>query len=142
MVEFLADQNLINERFILERCGYEARGIIEACRIQAQSQPQPIENLNSKRSLRQKIKDRLLKRWLGEDYEFFYEIGKFRRGGEIHQWMYDQYSLGSLLESSGFENIKVCSAYESSIKNWEQFGLELIDGNVRKPDSLFMEASK
>ncbi len=28
------------------------------------------------------------------------EVGRFRSGGEIHQWMYDEYSLGTLLNRS------------------------------------------
>jgi hypothetical protein len=56
--------------------------------------------------------------------------------------MYDRYSLGQLLSKYGFTDIKVVKADESSIPNWNSFGLDIIDGKVRKPDSLFMEAKK
>ena len=69
-------------------------------------------------------------------------IGRFRRSGECHQWMYDRVSLKRLLEESGFTSIKVCSAYESRISGFAMFGLDVINGAVRKPDSLFMEATK
>ena len=71
------------------------------------------------------------------------EIGKFRKSGEIHQWMYDSYSLGKLLKEVGFRNIKKCEAHESSIDIFSSYFLDMEpDGSVRKPDSLFMEAVK
>ena len=70
------------------------------------------------------------------------KIGQFRLGGEIHQWMYDRYSLSELLSQVGFTEIKVCSAFESEIQTWETYQLDVINGEVRKPDSLFMEARK
>jgi predicted SAM-dependent methyltransferase len=70
------------------------------------------------------------------------KIGQFRLGGEIHQWMYDRYSLSELLKIVGFNNIKVCSAFESEIQNWESYQLDIINGKIRKPDSLFIEAKK
>ncbi len=69
-------------------------------------------------------------------------IGRFRLGGEIHQWMYDRYSLGQLLAKNGFVDIKVVNADESNIPNWNSFGLDIIGDKVRKPDSLFIEARK
>ena len=69
-------------------------------------------------------------------------IGQFRMSGEIHQWMYDRYSLSKLLKEVGFEEIKVRTAYESDIENWRTYQLDVVNGKVRKPDSLFMEAKK
>ena len=71
------------------------------------------------------------------------EVGRFRSGGEIHQWMYDEYSLGMLLIGAGFKNVQRKSAHESQIPNWEKhIVLDVEDGKVRKPDSLFLEATK
>jgi hypothetical protein len=56
--------------------------------------------------------------------------------------MYDRVSLKRLLEESGFTRIRVCSAFESRISGFASFGLDVINGAVRKPDSLFMEAVK
>lgn len=69
-------------------------------------------------------------------------IGRFRLSGECHLWMYDRVSLKQLLKEIGFANITVCSAYESRISGFSVFGLDVVDGAVRKPDSLFMEAIK
>ncbi len=70
-------------------------------------------------------------------------IGQFRLSGEIHQWMYDRFSLGKLLEGAGFGGIRVCRANESRIPDFNRYLLDIeADGAVRKPDSLFMEAVK
>ena len=70
-------------------------------------------------------------------------IGTFRLSGEMHQWMYDRYSLSVLLKDAGFHNIHQCGADDSSIPDFGRYGLDLeLDGSVRKPDSLFMEATK
>jgi predicted SAM-dependent methyltransferase len=70
------------------------------------------------------------------------KIGQFREGGEIHQWMYDRYSLATLLDKVGFSDIKICSPFESTIENWDLYQLDVVNGEVRKPDSLFIEARK
>jgi predicted SAM-dependent methyltransferase len=71
-----------------------------------------------------------------------FKTGIFRNSGEVHQWMYDQYSLTRLLEQVGFVDIRICAANESRILNYETYTLDVIDGNDRKPDSLYIEASK
>ncbi|MBS0156917.1 MAG: methyltransferase domain-containing protein [Nitrospira sp.] len=69
-------------------------------------------------------------------------IGRFRLSGECHQWMYDRFSLGQLITQCGFSDAQVCHAHDSRIGQFASFGLEVTDGKVRKPDSLFMEAIK
>jgi predicted SAM-dependent methyltransferase len=68
-------------------------------------------------------------------------VGKFRLGGEVHLWMYDDFSLASLLQDCGFINPATYKASESSIKGFVNFHLDtLLDGSARKPDSFFIEA--
>jgi predicted SAM-dependent methyltransferase len=68
---------------------------------------------------------------------------EFRRSGEIHRWMYDRISLEKLLIAAGFSRISVKSATESAIEGFANYCLDTDEsGNVRKPDSLFMEAIK
>jgi SAM-dependent methyltransferase len=69
-------------------------------------------------------------------------IGLFRTSGEVHQWMYDRYSLRRLLEQVGFKDFKVCSAIESRIPGFPSYALDAVGGVTRKPDSLFIEAVK
>ena len=71
-----------------------------------------------------------------------FEEGLFRSQGEIHRWMYDRYSLKQLCLAHGFVDFKVRSATESSIDDYESFELDSENGNVRKPDSLFVECRK
>ncbi len=69
-------------------------------------------------------------------------IGTFRLGGQIHMWMYDRYSLARLLKDCGFIDISVKNPFESDIPNWSQYELDVKDGLVYDPTSLFMEARK
>ncbi|PJZ86279.1 class I SAM-dependent methyltransferase [Leptospira harrisiae] len=93
------------------------------------------------RSVMRNILDLFLK-ILGYSLEMA-EIGKFRLGGEVHYWMYDSVSLGELLRQNGFVNIRVCRSNESSIPNFNSYCLDIDEnGKTRKPDSLFIEASK
>lgn len=82
-----------------------------------------------------------LARWVvGRDYALL-QLGRFRRAGEIHHWMYDRYSLRELLHAVGFRDIRLVDAMESAIPDWADFHLDVLsDGSVAKPDSLYMEA--
>jgi predicted SAM-dependent methyltransferase len=67
----------------------------------------------------------------------------FRQSGEVHRWMYDRVSLRRLLHAAGFTDIQVCHADESRITDFVSYCLDTDEtGAVRKPDSLFIEASK
>ena len=66
----------------------------------------------------------------------------FRTSGECHRWMYDRVSLKRLFERSGFSQIRVCTAFESHIESFASYGLDVVRGQIRKPDSLYMEARK
>ncbi|MGI8584333.1 MAG: class I SAM-dependent methyltransferase [Chitinophagaceae bacterium] len=145
MLDYLAQKRMINQDFVIERCGYEVSSIIKYL----QNNSPDVASIKNKSSLKQKVKSlpSLLKRksikyLLGEDGVKALEIGRFRIGGEVHCWMYDNFSLGRLLKQTGFHNIKKVTASESDIPGWNNYGLELINGEVRKPDSLFMEARK
>lgn len=66
----------------------------------------------------------------------------FRNTGEIHKKMYDKYSLKTLLLSSGFYNVVRMSAVTSHIARFNTYQLDSFGGEVRKADSLFMEARR
>jgi predicted SAM-dependent methyltransferase len=70
------------------------------------------------------------------------KLGKFRSGGEIHEWMYDRFSLGRLMQEAGFVQPAVVSPHASEIPDWPRFELDVKKGNVLDPSSLFMEARK
>ncbi|MFJ8102447.1 class I SAM-dependent methyltransferase [Lysinibacillus sp. NPDC096212] len=79
---------------------------------------------------------------LGMDYLRAFDEGVFRNQGEIHRQMYDQYLLKRTLLKTGFVNVTKMNALESTIPNFGEYQLDEINGKVRKPDSLFMEATK
>jgi len=68
--------------------------------------------------------------------------GLFRNVGEVHQWMYDRYSLPRVLRQVGFASIQERLAGESDIPGFAGYELEIIRGRERKPDSLYMEGRK
>lgn len=70
------------------------------------------------------------------------EEGLFRRGGEVHRWMYDRYSLSRALQRSGFVDVQVRRAGESLIADFDRYALESCNGRPRKPDSIYVEARK
>ncbi len=125
MIRYWAQNPMPAESFVMERCGYEVRIALEELR------KYPISGKESERE------------------DFFTgslnpeKIGRFRLSGEVHLWMYDSYSLGTLLKEAGFNDITRCHAAESAIKDFETYHLDTeADGSTRKPDSLFMEARK
>lgn len=128
MGKIYASGNIPNPRFVHKRTG-----------IKVSTRPNLIKrdnlsNLN--------IKNLLLKLILGKGFQC-YELGKFRLSGEVHQWMYDRFSLARLLQQSGFDKSKVVSATESNIPGWTSYNLDTNpDGTVYKPDSFYMEAIK
>jgi len=133
MGQHLSQDPVPNRDFIVERLGLEARRILAAAEAARESPPpQPPE----KRSLRETA----IRRLLGPEYALL-QLGRFRDGGEIHQWMYDRYSLAKVLAEAGFADAQPAGATESRIPRWAGFELDTeTDGTVCKPDSLFMEA--
>jgi hypothetical protein len=68
---------------------------------------------------------------------------RFRRGGEIHKWMYDWFSIQRLLRALGYVDPVRLDAHTSGILGFERFRLDIdVTGQVRKPNSLFAEAKK
>jgi predicted SAM-dependent methyltransferase len=144
MAKYWRRGRINNEEYIKKRMGSE----FEAFRDNLLK----VDNsLNSSGSLRWRkyIQQKTYRNKLGEllskafGVQNHIAVGKFRASGEIHQWMYDEYSLGELLKNQGFVNIERKSAFESNIPGWKNYAiLDVENGRIRKPDSLFMEASK
>ncbi|MFA5410242.1 MAG: methyltransferase domain-containing protein [Candidatus Omnitrophota bacterium] len=67
----------------------------------------------------------------------------FQKSGEKHNWAYDSYSAGKLLQDSGFSDVQILDPYSSSIPKFNSFNLDVdINGIVYKPNSLFVECRK
>ena len=64
--------------------------------------------------------------------------------GERHQWMYDRYSLATLLQELGFKNIQIKSYKTSGIDGFNDFYLDIKkNGSPYKGvSSIYIEATK
>ena len=67
------------------------------------------------------------------------ETALFLRTGEVHRIGYDRFSLPRLLRQTGFDNVEVVGPSQSGIPGFSDSGLDCIDGQPRKPGSLFVE---
>jgi predicted SAM-dependent methyltransferase len=152
MAIYLSNEHLANEKFVLERCGIEAKNLIAAGR-QRRQQPQSasVPESRPKRLLKQIYRflcypsyrrELLIKSLLDKEYSAL-QVGRFRQSGEVHHWMYDRYSLTLLLEKCSLQNIVQRPATESYIPEWTSFNLDTEpDRTAYKPDSLYIEAIK
>jgi predicted SAM-dependent methyltransferase len=166
MLEYLKRDPIPNEEFICERLGEEARSIIGALRkpappASAAADPAAFQpSGGSSHGLLHRVRRRL-KRMRSSDPSRLRDrhgdalssmspedrtalrIGRFRLAGEVHQWMYDRYSLGRLLLAAGFVDPLRQRADTSRIADWSSYNLDTSsDGTVVKPDSLYMEGVK
>jgi predicted SAM-dependent methyltransferase len=138
MLSFLSQENLKNEEFVFGRIGEEGK-VIRA-EFLNRLKDQPKNKISLKR--RVYIFIRPILQFLRSFKNKQKEIGKFRFGGEIHQWMYDRYSLRLLLTEIGFENFQIVNAFHSHEMNWGNYHLDGINNIPRKPDSIYVEAVK
>lgn len=139
MIPFIKDESKQVDDFLLERNGDEVKILMENMRKKEEPSNDPPAKTSF--NLVARVKNKLTRMLLKDDYQKL-KTARFRSEGEIHQWMYDRYSLKQLLEKCGFSDVKVVTAFTSSIPDWNSFELDGKDGKVRKPDSLFMEARK
>ncbi|HKQ03911.1 MAG TPA: methyltransferase domain-containing protein [Blastocatellia bacterium] len=145
MIGFFRQYPLPNEQFVYERIGQEGREIVESLRAGASERPSKrgmirLAGQLGRTGLR-RIRNTLLELLAGPDAVRALRIGRFRLGGEVHQWMYDRYSLSRLLIEAGFHSPLHQSAVSSQIPHWTSYNLDtLADGTVIKPDLFYMEA--
>ncbi len=136
MGKILKSPDLQNEGFIFARIGEEGRVFREE-HLRARGRRD-----TKKPSLRQKIRS-FIKGMIPPRYAEIWKVGSFRLSGEVHQWMYDQYSLAAALQDIGFTRTQKQTAISSMQPDFVAFHLDAaVDGAVIKPDSLFMEAVK
>ncbi len=179
MLDYLRQDPLPNEPFVLERIGQEGSQLIDAVRSlpppapQSPTQTAPAKQHaasppppNKRPGLREIIrrprtlfemlrgKSRVLpevsapapaacNKPLSAEEQRALDIGRFRLAGEVHQWMYDRFSLARLMKDSGFVSPQLMTPQSSKIPGWADFHLEVgTDGAVHKPDSFVMECLK
>ena len=144
MAEYLSRNEIDNEEYIVKHCGIEAKNIMDLFKENHGTNSiwkfiKKYYRFFKKHNI---FRELMVKAFLGKDYDSLL-IGRFRKSGEVHQWMYDRYSLNKLLKRCGFVEIKECTPLESLIPDWKNFHLDTDpNGSVYRPDSIFMEAVK
>lgn len=138
MGNYLTQQNLINEDYIYKRIGYEGKDYRNNHLNNKEMLILPNNTFIS--NIKRKVKSIIFS--ILNINEESYNIGTFRKSGEIHQWMYDRYSLGKLLQKTGFQQIVIKTANTSFLSNWSSYNLDTKNDEVRIPQSLFIEAIK
>jgi predicted SAM-dependent methyltransferase len=160
MAAYLLREEIPNKEFVIGRVGVEAERIIESARPSGEFVPAPqppsrpplgvivrrlyrfVRRPSFRRESGAGRRESSIRRLLGDEYELL-QLGRFRRGGEVHLWMYDRHSLARALGGAGFREPRVVGAAESRIPGWADYHLDTEpDGTTYKPDSLFMEAVK
>lgn len=144
MAEYMADKaDRSRSRFITQRVGCEAvhstadraPGFSTASRV--------LRKLRSTvGSIRRMAAVACAHLFLGSRGAAAVRAGLFRDDGEVHQWMYDRFSLARALGKAGFASIEKRLAGESGIPGFAGYELEIVNGQERKPDSLYMEGRK
>jgi predicted SAM-dependent methyltransferase len=127
MLRYWKQNPMPAEKFVIERTGSEVLNALKT--IRSVPVPQEAQNDNASEGCTEGLTPE--------------KVGCFRLSGEVHQWMYDRYSLAALLRDAGFSKPHICAANKSAIPDFNRYLLDVeADGAVRKPDSLFMEAEK
>jgi predicted SAM-dependent methyltransferase len=129
MLDYWKQNPMPAESYVFQRCGNEAMNAVMSIRkSNITDSPSP---------------DPMIAAMKQSNDQLLLQMARFRASGEVHQWMYDRYSLQLLLKQAGFSDIRVCKADQSNIADFQTYGLETdATGKIRKPDSLFMEARK
>ncbi len=142
---FLAQSNLINKQFVVSRWGAEAlQNFDSSSRV---AHPRKVTIRSFLKRIRDavspsQLRELLVKLALGDKYPVYSEA-VFRNSGEIHLWMYDQFSLGQLMKSMSLVQIAPTTADRSGCIGWKEFQLDCSQsGQPHKPDSLYMEGRK
>lgn len=136
MAKYLSQKEILNEEFVYSRVGESYRDYRPVL-IKEDRKKKRLGKLINKIVLNKTIN--FLKKNIPNTK---YQIGNFRESGEIHQWMYDRFSLKRLLKSANFVEITQTNEFESAILNWSSYELDVKDGKIHAPNSLIMEAVK
>lgn len=146
MVDFIRSAQFRNQNFVRSRIG---NSLVDSISASSQQVNLPSDRTalvrklyRRARSLRSGVRSLVRTVAFGAGGQSSIEEVMFRRQGEIHRWMYDRYSLPRLLRRTGLVDARVVDAHSSAIPLFSVSKLDVMQGEVRKPDSLFVEATK
>jgi SAM-dependent methyltransferase len=147
MADYLRQDPLPNEKFVMSRIGAQGERIIAGVR-RAQSGTKTVSPIGGIGQLLSRLKGlartTLLEVAFGPDAPRALEIGRFRlSGGQVSYRMYDRFSLRQLLSKAGFTNIALRTARESVYPAWNEVNLDLSsDGTAARPHTIIMEGAR
>ncbi len=145
MLAYLGRHPLPNPSFIYARIGNEGRTMVAALQHPQRRRLSDLPAILRRRLpvLPGAVRRALAWIFLSSADRRALAIGRFRQSGEVHQWMYDRYSLARLLWQTGFVDPLIQAPDQSRIPDWVAFQLDTLpDGQVMKPDLFFIEALK
>jgi hypothetical protein len=143
MFRYLTSGKVSNPAFVVARVGIEAERLMKEEGTALQHRVSPNAGWGHYwMRLREKAAIQLCACLLGRESKQAIQHALLRHSGQLHLWMYDQFSLHRFLQEAGFVDIRRCDATESRIPDFATYNLDTDGGRVRKPDSLFMEAVK
>lgn len=137
----LAHQHEPVMEFIRSRIGQEANAVLNEGASTCSNSTFSYKASLLYRFASQKLLTSLAWLLLGGKGRSAVQQGFLKISGEIHQWIYDRVSLQQLLEKHCSQVAKM-DAFTSGIPGFSSFGLDVRNGAIRKPDSLFMEGIK
>ena len=143
MRKYLLQKRIINESFLIEQCGLEVKAIWEDLRKNSSTQ-----NVGFAKKLfwflkYSKFRNDAIHSFLFPKRHQLYLSASFRNSGEIHQWMYDRYSLTRILKQLNLHNVEGKKYDSSYFENWTKYELDGKSGiGAFKPDSLYIEGIK
>jgi len=148
MSGFLKDCSRKDLEYVIERVGADARALAEN---ENSCDPSPESGLMFSLwwwklqvgKIPRVVRECWLNAVLQADEKKALKMGQFRMSGEIHQCMYDGYSLKKLMVKSGFHNCHRVGPSESSIPGWSSYYLDIdVCERINAPVALFMEGGK
>lgn len=146
MAKFLAQDPVPNRDYIIKRVGEEGRALMD--------DPPDGSLVQTKFSLshlgyylkkaRLKVTRGVVRVLAGKEAAAAFHEGCFRNfSGEVQWRVYDQYSLTRELAAVGFTDIRKCTHDESRIPHFKEACFDSDEqGTERKPESLYLEATK
>ena len=142
MGPYMSDPEIKNSDFVRSRVGDEySRCSEHPCWAGGKATPNDRPKIGL-RMLREWLARKFVWLFLGRAGENAFREGIFRSSGEIHRWMYDRHSLREVCHRVGFSDFEVMSASQSGIPGFGSYDLDILEHEIRKPDSLFVECMK
>ena len=141
MAEYLRQPAIVNEDHVVGRVGSVARNLIGRSRQPTAPAARSLtERLTGVTSA--KLGGWLRQHWRRRFGREAVTLGSFRLGGEMHLRMCDRFWLARVLGPVGLVDIRQVNAHTSAAPDWGCYELDVRDGAVPDPASLFMEARK